>query len=357
MYNLSFEQGEVIDIIKEDKMVTFVWVKLPGKEKCKSVNYQNLTGLIHIGDPVIVNTTAVKLGLGTGGYHFVVLNLKNLNFTDNYLSTISNIPGHIMKMRYTPFQIKTFCAEEPSSPHHEQINKFESLNGFPVIILPLHSLLAPLSITYKNIYPDKRIVYIMSEGGSLALDFSILVQELILEGYIDNTITYGNAFGGDFETVNIFTALAVAVQVLRADLIIVGMGPGIVGTSTKYGFSGVENAFIDKAVRILKGKSIVVPRISFADKRERHFGISHHSLTLLKDLITEPVELSFPDNEYLREQINKNNLKSKHNIDYYPINEVKNILEQSSFSFNSMGRCLKDDPLFFITAGLAVYKL
>jgi len=262
-----------------------------------------------------------------------------------------------MKLRYTPFQIKTLCAEEQSSLYHEEINKFKSLSGIPVVILPLHSLLAPLSITYRNFYPDKRVVYIMSEGGSLALDFSILARDLISKGYIDKTITYGNAFGGDFETVNIFTALAVAYQVVRADLIIVGMGPGIVGTSTKYGFSGVENAFIEKAVKILNGKSIYVPRISFADQRKRHFGISHHSLTLLKDLISNPLELAFPDHEYLREQINKNSLGSKHQIDYYSINEVKTILEHSSFPFNSMGRSLEDDPLFFITAGLAVYKL
>lgn len=355
MYNLIYEQGEVIEIIKEHKKITFFWVETGEKERCKAVNYNNITGIINIGDQVVVNTTAVELGLGTGGYHFVVLNLKYLDKDMNNI--YDNNIGHIMKMRYTPFQIKTFCAEEQISPYHESINKFESLSGLPVIIIPLHSLLAPLSITYKNLFPKKKIAYIMSEGGSLALDFSDLVRNLISEGYIDNTITFGNAFGGDYETVNIFSALAVANEVINADLVIVGMGPGIVGTSTKYGFSGVENAFIEKAVRILKGKSIIVPRVSFADTRKRHLGISHHSITLLTELITDPIELALPNIDYLQNQIDKNNLFNRHKLDFYSIDRVKTILEESKFTFNSMGRALKDDPLFFITAGLAVYKL
>ncbi len=407
MYNLLYEQGEVVEIIKEHKKITFFWMKILGKEKCKAVNYNNITGLIKIGDQVVVNTTAVELGLGTGGYHFVVLNLRYLDksrdklksestqkknsdsidkderdksslikndivgtdkLNKNYNKKIndnriyedshqSRNSGHIMKMRYTPFQIKTLCAEEQMSPYHDVINEFESLNELPVILIPLHSLLAPLSITYKTLFPDKKIVYIMSEGGSLALDFSNLVRKLVSEGYIDNTITFGNAFGGDYESVNIFSALAVASELLKADLIIVGMGPGIVGTSTKYGFSGVENAFIEKAVRILKGKSIVVPRVSFADTRKRHFGISHHSITLLSELITDSIEIALPKNDYLENQINKGNLFSRHNFEFYSIDEVERILEESGFNYNSMGRNLKDDPLFFITAGLAVYKV
>jgi len=364
VYNLIYEQGEVIEIIKEHKKITFFWVETGEKERCKAVNYNNITGIINIGDQVVVNTTAVELGLGTGGYHFVVLNLryldKGIDKSDNSQKKASPNPhysGHIMKMRYTPFQIKTLCAEEQMSPYHDVINEFESLNELPVILIPLHSLLAPLSITYKTLFPDKKIVYIMSEGGSLALDFSNLVRKLVSEGYIDNTITFGNAFGGDYESVNIFSALAVASELLKADLIIVGMGPGIVGTSTKYGFSGVENAFIEKAVRILKGKSIVVPRVSFADTRKRHFGISHHSITLLSELITDSIEIALPKNDYLENQINKGNLFSRHNFEFYSIDEVERILEESGFNYNSMGRNLKDDPLFFITAGLAVYKV
>ena len=34
-----------------------------------------LTGRVDVGDAVVVNTTAVELGLGTGGWHVVHWNL------------------------------------------------------------------------------------------------------------------------------------------------------------------------------------------------------------------------------------------------------------------------------------------
>lgn len=354
MYDLSLEIGVIREIISLEKSITVISVEIPGKEISKAISYNYLTGPSEIGDQVVINTTAVNLKLGTGGYHFVYLNLDNL---ENTVKNTAAEKGHIIKMRYTPLQVRTLCAEEENSPYHEELKGFDNLMGRPVVNIPLHSLLAPIVITYKFFYPDKRVVYIMSEGGSLALDFSDLVRELIKRGYLDSTITYGNAFGGEFEAVNIFTALGIAEKVAEADLIVVGIGPGIVGTSTKYGFSGVENVFIEKAVRILKGKPIIVPRISFADKRKRHFGISHHTITLLTELITDPVELAFPDYKWLREISNRYNLEEKHYVDYYKIDEIQEILEKSSFPFNSMGHKFKDDPIFFITAGLAVHKI
>lgn len=359
--------GKVIEVFQEHPGISFIRVKIPGEEATRAVNYNYLTGRVKEGDTVILNTTAVRLGLGTGGYHFVYLNLggrkdmpegflpdrEDKSALDNH----SRSAGHIMKLRYTPLQFRTLAVEEEDSPYHALIRDFESLEGKPVILIPLHSLLAPLAIAYKSLYPGKRLVYIMTDGACLALNFSNLVRELVQEGFLEATITYGNAFGGDYETVNIFTALATAAEVLAADLIVVGMGPGIVGTSTKYGFSGVELAFIEKAVRVLKGRSILVPRISFADRRKRHYGISHHTITLLTELITEPVEVVFPENDYIRKMLAEYNLEERHKLAFYPVEKIKEILECSSFPFHSMGRSIKDDPLFFITAGLAVYKL
>lgn len=367
MYELALARGKVIEVYQEYPDITFIKVEIPGEEPTRAVNYNQFTGMVKEGDEVILNTTAVRLGLGTGGYHFVYFNLTGLaggemgffppGQGDSALDKPLGSAGHIMKLRYTPLQSSTLAVEEEESPYHELIKDFESLEASPVVILPLHSLLAPLLIAYKGFYPDKKAVYIMTDGACLALDFSNLVRKLQAEGFLDATITYGNAFGGDYETVNIFTALATARKVLAADLIVVGMGPGIVGTGTKYGFSGVENAFIAKAVRILEGRSILIPRISFAEKRSRHYGISHHTLTLLGDLITEPVEVVFPEEALIREIVARSKLAEKHDLAFYPIEEVKEILQASAFPFHSMGRGLAEDPLFFITAGLAVYKL
>jgi hypothetical protein len=42
------------------------------------------------------------------------------------------------------------------------------------------------------------------------------------------------SFGGDLEAVNIYTDELAARHVLKADIIVVSMGPGIVGTGSKW---------------------------------------------------------------------------------------------------------------------------
>ena len=68
-----------------------------------------------------MNTTATELSLGTGGFDFVVLNLSSNNNT-------LNGEGHIMKLRYTPFQFKTLSVEEQQSQYHDDIKDFKNLD-------------------------------------------------------------------------------------------------------------------------------------------------------------------------------------------------------------------------------------
>lgn len=366
MYDITLKKACVKKIDKQLPEIEFITVILPDDSTAKAFNYVHLTGGINTGDYVIINTTAGDLSLGTGGYHFVCANLDNgfnkhsnddPEHDNNFSNEMNKTPGHIMKLRYTPFQLRTLSIEEKDSPYHDIINNFNTLEGLPVVILPLHSLLAPLVVTYKYYFPDNKIVYIMTEGGSLALPFSNLVRELTAKEYINSTITIGNAFGGDYEAVNIFTGLAAAKEVIKADLIVVGMGPGITGTGTRLGYSGVENLFTYQAVKILQGKGIIVPRISLVDNRKRHYGISHHTITLLQDLLKEEVELAFPDIEIIKSEVESYRLQKKHKIEYFPIEEINDILTTSKIEFNSMGRKYDDDPLFFINGGLAVYKV
>src|SRR5690554_5343383 len=126
MYNLSFAEGKVLEILKEYPSVSFIKVKIPGEASCKAVNYNYLSGSVNIGDQVILNTTAVRLRLGTGDYHIVILNLTALNRDglkipgddrENLTGDTGLLsPGHIMKLRYTPFQLRTLSAEEEDSP-------------------------------------------------------------------------------------------------------------------------------------------------------------------------------------------------------------------------------------------------
>lgn len=321
----------------------------------KAYNYSKMTGEVNIGDEVVLNTTAVELSLGTGGYHFVITNLNNLesNFTKG---------GHIMKLRYTPIQVKVDSVEEQESVYHDKIEKFSSLDNMPVVVGTLHSMLTPFVASYKKNNPNKKLVYIMTDGAALPIFLSKNVSTLKEKKLIDNTITIGNAFGADYDCINIYTALITAKEVLDADVVFVSMGPGIAGTGTKYGFTGIEQGPLLDAVKKLGGLPIAIPRISFADKRARHRGISHHSLTVLTEIVNVDVNIpvTIYDDEKLnviKEQIMNNNLDKKHNIVYIENNNTKDDLNHFGLKVRSMGRNYEQDKEFFDAASSAAYYL
>jgi hypothetical protein len=59
------------------------------------------------------------------------------------------------------------------------------------------------------------------------------------------------------------------------------IGPGLAGTGTALGHGAVRVAEALAVARALGGAPIVAPRVSFADARERHRGLSHHTRTVL----------------------------------------------------------------------------
>nr|WP_308550954.1 DUF3866 family protein [uncultured Peptostreptococcus sp.] len=352
---ISKRLAKVVEIISQNDLIEDIRVDIKGSIE-KAYNYVQLTGPVAIGDEVIVNTTAVELSLGTGGFHFVISNFNQpeSKFTQG---------GHIMKLRYTPFQIKVDSVEEQGSPYHDIFNDFVCLDGMPVAVGALHSVVPVFAATFKRMCPDKRLVYIMSDGAALPMAFSKNVDNLKKMGLIDNTITYGNAFGGDYECINIYTSLITAKEICKADCVLVAMGPGIAGTGTKYGFSGIDQAVIIDAVEKLNGRSYIIPRISFADKRSRHKGISHHTLTILSEItnkatnlvinsLYEPNKLSI-----IKEQILLNSVAEKHRVDFEKYDKTKADLEHYGLKVKSMGRSYDEDEEFFVAASTVAYRI
>ena len=119
----------------------------------------------------------------------------------------------------------------------------------------------------------------MTDGGALPAAFSRTIATLRDTGWIDTCITVGQAFGGDLEAVTVHTGLLAAHHVTGADLVVVAQGPGNLGTGTRWGFSGVAAGEALNAVATLRGRPVASLRVSGADPRDRHLGISHHSLT------------------------------------------------------------------------------
>jgi len=350
---IRIRQGKVIEITGNYPGITKILVDVEGIRE-KAVNLDDLTGPVRTGDVVVLNTTAVYKGLGTGGNHFVMANLANKK-------TDPPEAGHIMKMRYAPHQVKCLSVDEPDSPYANAIANFSSLKKTPVVVGTLHSQLPLAAAGVKKASQDKlRVVYIMTDGAALPMAFSNLVRELKAKGLLDATITVGHAFGGDYEAVNIYTGLIAAKEVARADVIIVAMGPGIVGTGTRYGFSGIEQGEVINAVNILGGKPIAIPRISFADPRERHQGVSHHTLTVLDKIALTRCIVPLPRMDkvkayHVHKQLFDLGLTTKHQVmegvDAWPA--VQAVKDEYQVKVTTMGRRIEEDQEFFLAAGAA----
>src|SRR5438132_792740 len=189
-----------------------------------------LTGPVAVGDRVVVNTTAVELGLGTGGWDVVHWNLAR----DAWAGSGG---GHVMKLRYTSLQADTGVAEEV-----ESYAPPDSLGGMPVVVCGLHSQMACAAVAFGQRAPGRRLVYVMTDAGALPIAVSDLVAGLRAAGVSAATVTAGQAFGGDHEAVNVASALDVARATAGADAVVVATGPGIVGTATDRGFTALEVA-------------------------------------------------------------------------------------------------------------------
>jgi hypothetical protein len=346
----SFRKARVVEIVNRREGLTETTVDLDG-EIFLAVNYDNLTGTVQPEDEVILNTTAVELGLGTGNRHFIVWNLKN--------GSVS-IPadGHIMKLRYTPLQTNCLCVEEQGSEFHDSLHKAKSLDKMPVVIGTLHSQLPAVVATIKEVAPKTNIAYIMTDAAALPIAFSNLVHQLKNDNLLDTTITVGHAFGGDLEAINIYSGLVAAKVAAQADVAAVIMGPGIVGTHTVLGHTGIEQGQIINAVNTLEGSPIAIPRLGFRDKRHRHSGVSHHTLTALSLIALTPAIVPLPKMdeekmELVQAQLAQSGILDKHRVEVIENNITLTALKKYGLNVTTMGRTVDEEPEFFKAAGLA----
>ncbi|HEY7070937.1 MAG TPA: DUF3866 family protein [Acidimicrobiales bacterium] len=288
-----------------------------------------LTGPVAVGDRVVLNTTAVELGLGTGGWHVVHWNLARDAWSRPG-------PGHIMKVRYTSLQHDAGAAEEdhPDLP--------ATLPGIPVVACSLHSQVAVVAAVVRSQLPGARIAYVMTDGAALPLALSDLVHALRERGVLDVTVTAGHAFGGDLEAVAVPSALALAHHVAGADLVVVGMGPGVVGTASALGTTAVEVAGIVDAAASMGARVALCCRASSADPRERHRGVSHHVRTVL-DLAATRAVLPLP--AALAPELDGATV-----VDGPDAAEVLAALD---LAVTTMGRGPAEDPAFFAAAAAA----
>mgnify|MGYP000942479854 FL=1 len=249
---------------------------LPG-QRVRAVAYEALTGLPDTGERVRLEVSALDRALGTGGHAMVSSRL-------DVLPPDPPREGHLVKARYMPDQVMVTGVDEQGTAHHGLLSQpigSLDLEGMPVVVADLHSSLPAVLAGLRS--PDgarqPRVVYVMTDGGALPLAYSRLVAALSEAGWLAGTVTAGQAWGGDIEAVSIHNALLAARHVLHADAAIVIQGPGNLGTETPWGFSGVACGDAVNAIATLGGRPVACLRVSQADARPRHLGISHHSMT------------------------------------------------------------------------------
>lgn len=270
----SFRTGTVVDVL-----ATFAGgtqrlnVSIDGISR-EALLYPRWAAPAKPGDQVVVNTTAVDLGLGTGDADFVVWNQSVTDYA-------SPSGGHIMKLRYTPAQTDVLAVEAQESPHHETMVSATSLDKTPVIATSLHSQLLPALCGLREHKPEAGVVYVMTDGAALDAGHSNTLRRLRELGWLSGVITTGHSVGGDLESVTLHSGLLAARHVLDADLVIAGVGPGVVGTGTPFGTTALDLGTISLATTSLGGRSIVCVRLSEADPRPRHRGLSHHVVSAL----------------------------------------------------------------------------
>ena len=350
---IRIRHGIALEVVAARLGVLDVTVEVEGA-KAHAIAYEDLTGPVTPGDRLVLNTGAVALGLGTGGVHFVIA-------VEGGGDTEPVGPGHAMKLRYTPMQ---HAVEPVEETHRAQIDAFTGLAGSPIVVSSLHSGLAPACLAAKTLRPDARVVYVMTEGGALALGFSESVAALKERGLLDVTVTCGQSFGGDFEAVNTFSGIIAAKQVGEADLVIVGAGPGNLGTASRFGFALMETGETVNAVAALGGRPILAPRLSFADARDRHQGMSHHTVTALATSALVGCEIALPTLARERRELIVRQLEEAHLLDLHRAVEVElgveveDALRRSPVALSSMGRTYDDDPdCFRAPAAAAVLAL
>ncbi|HVM28165.1 MAG TPA: DUF3866 family protein [Mycobacteriales bacterium] len=321
-----------------------------GPPEVRALAHPDLVGTPEPGDAVLLNTTAVDLGLGTGGYALVVA-------LPDRLPPDRTGPGHLVKARYTPLQAVVLGADEPAAPSHAVLADDRPLAapGLPVVVADLHSSLPAVLAGVLDARPEARVAYVMTDGGALPLWFSRTVAALCsgaAPGRLVGTVTVGQAFGGDLETVTLHSGLLAAARVLHADVAVVTQGPGNLGTGTAWGFSGVAAGEAVNAAAAVGARPVAVLRMSEADPRPRHRGVSHHSVTAYGRVALAPADVVVPSSwaalvEPVRPAL------GRHRLVEVDDDGLRAALEPWAGLLSTMGRGLAEDPVAFVAAAAA----
>jgi Protein of unknown function (DUF3866) len=299
-----------------------------------------LVGAAEVGDELIVNVQALDLGLGSGGFDIVHVNLTR------GLEAPETGEANVMKLNFTSLQHSVAPVED---------ERLCLPLWRPAAVLALHGQLAALAWAFARAAPEGKLGFVQTEGGALPGGHSRTVRALRERGLLAGHLTAGAAFGGEAEAITVAGAVHHGLQTLDWDAVVCGPGPGIVGSSSPLGHGGMSALDSAHAALALGCPTLLVARMSSGDPRARHRGISHHTLTVL-ELLLEPVSVALPASfplprELEAEQgasVDRARRIARHD---WRLTEVDLAgYSASGLPAETMGRGLSADPLFFAAA-------
>jgi Protein of unknown function (DUF3866) len=313
---LSLRRGTVTAIAEEHDGL--VRCEVDG-EAC--VVYPALTGAVAVGDEVVVNVQGRELGLGSGGFDVLHVNLSR------GLDLPAQPGAHVMKLPYTSVQHAARHAEEDGPVA-------DRLDGLPVVCCSLHSQVAPVCAALAG----ARVAYVQVAGGALPLGLSDTLRALRERALVATTVSAGACFGGDVECVTAASAFAWAAAE-GFDAVVCAIGPGIVGTASRLGHGGLAAADAANTAAALGGAAVLAVRVSSGDVRQRHQGVSHHTRAVVELCLGEvavawPARLEAPDW-----------VSGRRDVD---VDEWREAC--AGLPLEHMGRGPDDDPWFFASA-------
>lgn len=318
-----------------------------------------LIGPCEAGDEVVVNVEALDLGLGSGGFDVVQANLTR------GMAAAGAAGVHVMKLNYTPIQ----HAVEPVEVAHDDAPARPSRTP-PVLVLPLHGHLAPAAWAFAQAGHGGSLGYVHTPGGALPGTLSRDVGELRDRGLLAGDISAAPCYAGQHEAISVPGALHAAAERLGWDAIVAGPGPGILGSATRYGHGGMAALDVAHASLALGLPTLVSPRLSGSDPRDRHRGLSHHSASVL-GLLLASVRVPVPETDAGGWPTGARDggsapdplaaiaevCRGRHDV---AVERVElDGYAASGLPVRTMGRTLEEDPLFFaapLAAGRALAK-
>jgi uncharacterized protein DUF3866 len=284
------------------------------------IAYPRLTGGVEEGDTVLVNTRAVDLDLGSGGFAVLYANLtRGINLP-------ADADAHVMALPYAPGQTAVRFAEEDGVSR-------ERIDDVPVVCTGLHSHLAPVCAALAG----RRVTYVQLSGGALPVSLSDTVRALKARRLLETAIAVSPCVDGDLQCVTAASAMTLATA-RGADVVVCGIGPGIVGTGSRWGHGGLAVADAANTAAALGARPIVAPRVSFGDERPRHRGVSHHTRSALA-LCIDAVQVAWPQG-----------LEPPEGIDVVEVDVTGWEATCAPLPLSHMGRGPAEDPWFFAAA-------